>query len=362
MSAELKTRLVFIDTEVFRSKNFQFGEYTLGKLEEHLEYERLHLLLSIITVNEIKSQIRERSNDAYNKLKAFQKDAMFLRNAPDLPCYQAFQKVTSDQIYEKAIGRFESFLRNARVEVVSFDGVEIEEIFERYFSSEAPFGSGKKKSEFPDAFAIEAVAKAAEKRHHELYVISNDGDLKKYSEKKENLHHLETIEELLELVVHAEVLLAEPAKIGDQFIKEHADDIKLVITEEMQKSEFYSSGDEGLEFEVSDVKIKSVAIEGYKILSATRDEATYEVEFSAEISAELAYSDYENSPWDPEEHDYVFIVQRYFRRMHSENYICFLTINFHDGLARNAEIAEITFESSSFELNDIDGEVADADY
>ncbi|RYY02152.1 MAG: hypothetical protein EOO53_14045 [Gammaproteobacteria bacterium] len=357
MTIELKTRLVFVDTEVFRSKNYQFGEHTLKQLEEHLEYNRLHLLLSSITVNEIKSQIRERSNDAHSKLKIFQRDAMFLRNAPDLPCYQIFQKVNVDQIYEQAVGRFNSFLDNEQVEIVTFEGVKIENIFEMYFLSNAPFGSGKKKSEFPDAFAIEAVVKAAERRQHELYIISNDQDLKNYAEQYKNLHHLHTIEELLDLVVRTEEVLVEPAKIGDQFIADNIEDMTSTITDKMRDSEFYADNSEGIDIEVTGIDIKSVKIESYKIINATRDEATYEIEFSAQILAEFTYSDYDGSPWDPEDREYVFVVQHSFARIHDERYVCFLSIDFTDGLPVNAAISEITFESSGFDLNDANGTI-----
>jgi len=362
MNTELKTRLVFIDTEVFRSKNYQFGEHTLQKLEEHLKHDRLHLLLSSITVNEIKSQIRDLSNEAHIKLKKFQKEAMFLKNAPSLPCYQAFQKINYDQIYGEAITRFESFLNNENVEVVTFEGVKIAHVFDKYFSSSAPFGKGSKKSEFPDAFSIEAVVRAAERRQHELYVISKDGDLKKYTDKNERLHHLQTIEELLELVIRTEEILVEPAAIGDKFISENKADIAKLIIEEMQSSEFYPIDDEGAGYDVTRIDIKSVKIDGYKILSATRDNATYEIEFSAQILAELEYADYDSSPWDSEDKEYLYIVHRSFTRVHNEQYLCFVTIDFSDGLPINAEVSDIEFESSGFDLNDIDGDVIESKY
>ena len=362
MAIELKTRLVFIDTEVFRSKNYQFGEHTLQQLEEHLEHNRLHLLLPSITVNEIKHQIREKSNEAHSKLKNFQKDAMFLRNAPNLPCYHIFQKVSSDQIYHEAIERFEEFLRNSQVEIVSFEGVKLEDVFDKYFLSDAPFGSGKKKSEFPDAFALEAVMKTAERRQHELYIISNDGDLKKYVENKQHLHYLKTIEELLDLVVRTEEILIEPANIADQFITKNTENILNIITEEMRDSEFYALDNEGRDIEVTGVDIKSIKIENRKILNATRDEATYEIEFSARILAELTYEDFDSSPWDPEDREYVFVVRNSFSRMHDERYLCFVTIDFADGLPAKASVSEIAFESSGFDLNDIDGEVIESAY
>lgn len=357
MLAELKTRLIFIDTEVFRSKNYQFGEHTLQKLEEHLTLDRLHLLLSSITVNEIRGQIRELSNDVHSKLKQFQKDAKFLRNAPDLPCFKVFEKVTVEQIYGSAIARFESFLANKHVEVVSFEGVEIEGVFDRYFAARAPFGSGKKKSEFPDAFSIEAVSRAAERRQHELCVISNDGDLKNYVQDSMRMHHLPTIEDLLDLVVRTEEILVKPADIGDKFIKDNIKDIEAHIIEKMEASEFYCASEDGDPYDINRIEIRSVEIVKSKILSASRDGATYEIEFSAIINADLEYVDYGNSYWDSEEKEYYYVAHNSFKRRHNERYKCYIEIDYSDGLPANAEIYEIEFESAVLELNDIDGEV-----
>jgi len=38
---ELQTRLAFIDTSAFEKKNYQFGQYALGRLQELIEDEKL---------------------------------------------------------------------------------------------------------------------------------------------------------------------------------------------------------------------------------------------------------------------------------------------------------------------------------
>nr|WP_319554184.1 PIN domain-containing protein [uncultured Vibrio sp.] len=46
---ELQTRLVFIDTSAFEKKNYQFGQHSLGRLQELIEDEKIHLLITDVT-------------------------------------------------------------------------------------------------------------------------------------------------------------------------------------------------------------------------------------------------------------------------------------------------------------------------
>jgi len=99
MSTELESRLVFIDTSAYESKNYQFSEHALGKLCEFLESERLHLLITQITINEIQAHLLEKSEESARAIKKTQKDAMFLRNTPELACHGIFEKVKEDNFF-----------------------------------------------------------------------------------------------------------------------------------------------------------------------------------------------------------------------------------------------------------------------
>lgn len=48
MTTALATRLVFIDTSAFEKKNFQFGQYSLGRLQELIAQEKLYLLMALL--------------------------------------------------------------------------------------------------------------------------------------------------------------------------------------------------------------------------------------------------------------------------------------------------------------------------
>ena len=357
MNMDLKTRLVFIDTSAFESKNFQFGEHALEKLEAHLEKGHLHLLITSITKNEILAHMKEKSKEAKALIKKFQKEAMFLRNVPELPCFGIFEKITSEKIFTHSKKRFEKFLDCESVDVIDLSTVDATHIFNSYFKSLPPFGGADKKSEFPDAFALEAVKNTALSRGHELYIVSADKDMKNYVGNSENLHYLERVDDLLDLVVRTEEQLAEPAKLAENVGLNVSEDIVNGIKGIMEDSEFYSDDIDSLEDEIYEVKIGLITIKHKNIIDASRENATFEVEYTVEVEAHYSITDYDRSPWDPEDKEYVFVLHNTLVKKHIECYSCYVTVSLHEGLPSNAEVEDIEFDFTGFELSDDNSEV-----
>lgn len=357
MSDHLRTRLVFIDTSAYEDKNFQFGQYALEKLEGHLKDSHLHLLITSITINETLAHMREKSKEAKSLIKKFQKDAMYLRNVPDLPCFGVFNKVDDEEIYLLSKKKFDNFLKNGNVELVDLSGVDIQHIFNSYFESSPPFGGADKKAEFPDAFCLEAVKNIAQGRHQELYVISKDKDMENYVESTEGLHHLQNIDDLLDLVVRTELQLEDPAKLAQYVNDNISEDIIRSIRDFMGEAEFYSDGMEGGDSELHISKIEGIKITHINIIDASREVATFEVRFDVTIEANYSYADYDRSPWDPEDREYVFVLHNSMVKKHFEQYSCYVTVNLHDGLLTNAQVESVEIDATGFDLTDHKSEV-----
>lgn len=79
---ELQTRLVFIDTNAFEKKNYQFGQHSLGRLQELIEDKKIHLLITDVTRKEVDIHLKRKSEEVAFLIKKIQKDAMFLRILP----------------------------------------------------------------------------------------------------------------------------------------------------------------------------------------------------------------------------------------------------------------------------------------
>ena len=189
-----------------------------------------------------------------------QKDAMFLRNAPTLACHGIFEKVKAEDIYKIALESFEKFLDKSSAEIVDIKNVDASSVFDKYFKSEPPFGGANKKSEFPDAFVLEAVAKVSKDRGHTLYVISDDGDMEKYANTLDNLIHLRRVDDLLDLVVRKEDELKAPVKFADSILEQLEEKLIESAKEIISSSEFYSDEMDEFDGEIYQIDIESICI------------------------------------------------------------------------------------------------------
>lgn len=357
MSIELESRLVFIDTSVYESKNYQFTEHTLGNLCDFLESKRIHLLITQITINEIKAHLLSKSQESARAIKKIQKEAMFLRNAPELPCYGIFNKVTANDIYESALRNFEDFMDRSSAEIVDISNVDATIIFDRYFNSEPPFGVLKKKSEFPDAFVLEAVSKVSDDRGHTLYLISNDGDMENYADTVDNLIYLNKVEDFLNLVIREEKELADPVRYADSVFEKLKAELIEIAEVKISEGEFYSDEAMGFDDEIYQVDIESVCIANKNIISVSKESVEYEIDFEVVLKARYSVIDYDRSPWDPEDKRYMFVLYNDITKKHTETFLAYVNIDYMDGIKANAEIVELYFTDSAFELNEDNSEL-----
>jgi hypothetical protein len=168
----LQTRHVFIDTEVFIKNNYPFDSVKFSQLTSLAQSEKVTIYLTIITVQEIRSNIEEDVIGAYQAIEKIRK--RILKNIPEHPIHS--QEIDAEKAKLILLGQFEKFLSDARVQIVDITEVSIEKVVADYFARKPPF-SEKKRSEFPDAFALEALRKKCQETSIQMYVISGDPDM-----------------------------------------------------------------------------------------------------------------------------------------------------------------------------------------
>ncbi len=353
MTTELQSRLVFIDTSAFENKNFQFNSHKLDQLCGYLEERKLHLLTTEITISEVKKHLYEKAKKAVGTIKKAQREAMILRNTPNLDCYGIFSDLKEEDISNILIGAFDKFLEVSNAEIVPINIVDTSIVFENYFNGFPPFCGGNKKNEFPDAFVLEAVRKISKEREHLLYVISCDGDMKAYAERYDNIVHLNTVDELINLVIRNEAELSAPVSFADKvFTRLEAEIIKMLYSK-LSDMEFYPESSDYLDADVDSIVVNQVKIIDKNIIEVSPNSATYELTIEMLVSAEYSAANYEDSPWDPEDREYVFIVTDKLHAKHKEETFVYVKLNYDDALATRATVEEIEFTDSLISL-DID--------
>lgn len=354
---ELQTRLVFIDTNAFEKKNYQFGQHALGRLQELIEDEKIHLLITDVTRKEINAHLKRKSEEAASMIKKLQKDAMFLRNTPDLDCHGIFSKVKGDDIYAVISDKFDDFVENGYVETIDVSTVNPQVVFDAYFNNLPSFGKESKKHEFPDAFALEAIKKVCLARGHSAYIVSDDGDMKSFCDQEDYFIHLENVDDLIDLIVRNDKAYEEPAKFADEVFELLLEQIKADALQALEDGEFNHEDADPLDEIINSIEINSVNVEKKNLQNVNAEWAEYEVEFEVVVTANYRVSDYDRSPWDPEDKQYIFVLSNESAVKHKETYTAHLTIAYDDGLKVKAYIEELYFRDTYFELTDNDSEI-----
>ena len=168
---------VFLDTSILAGQQYNFASTAISSFIPVATAKKLVLVLPDPTRREVTRQIRDRSIAAYRALEDARRRAPFLvkwRHFPNLPA----AKIGDWEVQRVAVDEWEAFLSQFSVVRLGYEGIRVEEIMNWYDSVRAPFGDGKKRKEFPDAFAIAALAVYAQKSSKYIAVVSEDPDFR----------------------------------------------------------------------------------------------------------------------------------------------------------------------------------------
>lgn len=192
---------ITVDTNIFDEKGLRFNSATLQAIAA-LKDRPISFVLSGTVAKEVQNHL-EREIEA--ALRAAKKGIGQALNAFDT------SQPTRDDILATVTGgrtasdaaeqRFAKYVNDTGCEVLEdTELVDTSKIFNSYFAKEPPFGSGKKKDEFPDALALNALEETAKQRGTGVLVVSKDGDWRAFCEQSQRLFLLPDIERALALV------------------------------------------------------------------------------------------------------------------------------------------------------------------
>lgn len=334
----LLSKLFFLDTQTYVARNFNFDSGVLKTLQNHLDEDDCHLLITDVNVREVRRHLSRKSAEAVTVIKGAQKDAMVLRNIPGLPWNGIFEKVTAQQIESYLLENFERFLDNPRIEIVPVSGVNIEEVFDAYFNECPPFATSGKKSEFPDAFILSAVNKISRDREYKLYVVSEDRDVKSYCNAYDNLLSIGRLDELLELILKNNQKLAEPAKFAEEVFEQLKDEVRKRLAELLKEAEFDL---DDFEAEINDIDIEKIEFLSRNLSDVEKDYAVFNVISKISLVIDFCVPDYDRSPWDSEDKNYPFLLQNRIARRYTYSGPVFVNFEYDDGISANAKLVDI---------------------
>lgn len=303
---KLESRIVFLDTNVYISKNYQFLTHSLGSIKKLREAEEILLVVPDVTDSEVRSHIRAEAAKAASALKHVKKEAMVVRNLPDSPAHGIFTNITAKEIEQHLIDNWEHFLDGSGVERISVDTVAASRVFNRYFSVISPFAVGGKEKEFADAFVLERLADFAKERHHPIHVISTDKDLQKFCAEENGLLLSESVDTFID-AVNLSVSI-EPAAFAAEALAKIRDNFTSMVESRLPEVDYeIISSDWNAELE--EITIRTIDFVKANLVYVDSDQCLYEIEYNVVIDTVETIKDYDRSPFDHEDDSYPFVLE-----------------------------------------------------
>jgi len=205
---DLKVQAFSIDTCIIQEAGFRLTGGRLGALSKQLP-PLMRLVISQVVVDETRSHWAATAKTKFDKLESAHAD---LRRfiGPQL------DKFVPD-IAEHFSSAARAFASELTYFIDSHSGLTLavsvpnlaHVVMERYFASKPPFGTGDKKHEFPDAFALMEIEEYAKQREIHVVAVSNDGGWLSFADQSPHIYCVRTIEELTAMFEAADAEVAQ---------------------------------------------------------------------------------------------------------------------------------------------------------
>ena len=283
---------LFIDSEVWDRAGLNFNSPEIRVLVELVTQGRFRLLSTSITQREVTEHVKLAGSDVKQKLEHLRKALRPFQSA-DTPLCGVVDNAISQDWSQLLVDQFSGRMDDLGVEIIDCSDVSIDVILNRYFDKEPPFGLGKKKDEFPDAIASEALEQWATSENCEVCVVTADEDWRKRCEASTRLRHFDSLKVAFDHFTDEK--LSEAISKG---LKENVDKIKAEVARKLQ--------DRGttlvdLNGDVEDLKLASLnlvevhlsLIDGHRFVAL--------VDCDIEAQAHASYDDPGSFFWDSED-------------------------------------------------------------
>ncbi|HZW13833.1 MAG TPA: hypothetical protein VFF81_11660 [Noviherbaspirillum sp.] len=149
----------------------------------------------------------------------------------------------------------------------------------------APFAEGKKRKEFPDAFAVAILSAYATRTGECIAVVSEDKDFKSACDRYGSLLYFGSLPKL------TEVLLADPSKIVElrEMILEDVGDLEQYIQDGAGELNYYHSN---RQYAIDETNIAGVSVNDIRIVGLGDGECTISFDANIETEHRLKWEDW----------------------------------------------------------------------
>lgn len=288
--------IVFIDTSVFIAENYFAPGNRIHTLIRLAEEGKINLVLSEITVQEVRKHIKSSVRDAW---KQFDKVCKVFRNREEI---DTWRKSTNDKKeIDYYLSKLDNLLKSPNVEVLDYSYCsDTAQVFTAYFNRQKPFGEGMKKDEFPDAFVLAALEKYAAEIKHNIIVLSQDPDMVGY--KSEDISCQDSGEYVSKKLAEGHALSALDQKLKEEKVSLE-EEIKKQVADYLDDFRLYLTCLRLMD--VSDHSVREVEVDldtnNYEVLSINDECIELELHPDVAFTVDVDYVNYDYAQYDRED-------------------------------------------------------------
>ena len=149
---------ISVDTSIFDQKRLQLNSATMQALAG-LKDRPFNFVLSGTVAKEVLAHLEKAAVEALQSAKKAIGNALFAFETDKPERQELLSQISGGRTAaEAATQRWHKYIKETGCEVLTDTAlVDIATIYDGYFAGEPPFGSGRKKAEFPDALALNAL-------------------------------------------------------------------------------------------------------------------------------------------------------------------------------------------------------------
>ena len=303
---KLDTQNIFLDTSTFEQNNFLVGQ-KLNSLLKHTNDNTITIFSSEIAIKELKERVRKKITKAKSEIKKFRntkpKSVEIFRNTETYEIFNQVWEIKFAEEIESINLKIDELIKNTPINLIETNGINIDEVFNKYFNNKAPFKEGDKKYEFPDAFILASIEKWCEENKSKMIIISNDNDWLNYE--SDFIIKIKELDELLiNIANHKEISLKEEKL---EFIKQiydsNIDKLEKQLNDYFENNAYLATGEADLiKYEISEFDWDE-----YDIIEIEEEYASLKTNVNITIKAWVLYEDYDTGFYDKEDDVWHFV-------------------------------------------------------
>lgn len=297
-------------------------------MRNYIEKKEVELLFCPLQIQEIKRKIDDFAKEIQDN---FQKARVKTQISTEYFAQIAneIDNLDSLQISMAVKREFGNFIKETKPRILKHDLKQLYEVFARRKKCETPFKNSKKQFEYADAFHLVSVLQWVKDFGQECHFVSSDTDFPEIIEERILVYR--SLDEFLHFLSEKknQFLTIESA------IAENKAGLENTINKRIATYDFVITD---WDFDIISINNSLTSIDQFEIIDIVDiDKAsknflvTIVVHLTIELDVEISYPDFESSPYDSEDKEYIWIEKSQRMQENSVEVSGVIELEFNDG-------------------------------